>query len=263
MIDRILFKQLTLKRITKSVRSRLVNFFHFLRWRLVLGENEFSFVRSADKAILLANGPSLRELDIENIAEDWDIYGMNRVYLENDILRRLNGLFLANKLVASQFREDFLRLDCPLIVPSSLLGKLEWKDHISFLKFNPMKGGFAKDLTSSFNPASTVTYFALQCLYVLGYKKVIILGLDHNFGTQNSVNFTELMLDDKYHFRSDYFPKGILWETPDLYGSEYWYRIAKESFELDGRELFDATLGGKCEIFDKIDYGDFMQGKFD
>jgi hypothetical protein len=41
---------------------------------------------------------------------------------------------------------------------------------------------------------------------------------------------------------------------PDLLRSEIEYRLAREAFEADGREIYDATIEGKCSIFKKVDY---------
>ena len=59
---------------------------------------------------------------------------------------------------------------------------------------------------------------------------------------------------DDNHFHPNYFPKGYKWQSPDLLRSEIAYGLAKEAFEMDGRKIFDATIGGKCEVFEKIDY---------
>ena len=222
-------------------------------------KNKISAQKRSDTAVLLANGPSLRNLDILDINSDWDIFGMNRIYIDSAIYKRLSGIFLVNKLVASQFQNDFKKLNVPLMVPSNLLSIFVNISGVDVLKFNPFKGGFAKKLSDSFNPSSTVTFFALQVLYVMGYKKVILVGLDHNFGFQKSVNKTETVTEDMHHFSKDYFPKGAKWETPDLSGSDYWYGFAKREYENAGMEIVDATEMGKCQVFDKVNLKDILK----
>lgn len=39
---------------------------------------------------------------------------------------------------------------------------------------------------------------------------------------------------------------------PDLDRSEEAYGAAKRAFEADGRKIYDATIGGKLEVFEKI-----------
>ena len=40
----------------------------------------------------------------------------------------------------------------------------------------------------------------------------------------------------------------------DLLRTEIDFELARRAFEADGREIIDATIGGKCEVFRKTDY---------
>ena len=67
----------------------------------------------------------------------------------------------------------------------------------------------------------------------MGFKEVIIIGLDHYFVEKGRPNKTELRTADKdeSHCHPDYFPKGIKWQLPDLYRSEIAYAHARKAFE--------------------------------
>lgn len=251
-MKKIILKEISIERLVKSLKHRIVNLTQLVFWYLKINKNDITINKKSTTAVLLANGPSLANLDVSKINPEWDVFGMNRIYIDSKIYSRISGIFLVNRLVASQFRSDFENLNIPLVVPSNLLSIFKGVKGIDILRFNPLKGGFAKKITDSFNPASTVTYFALQVLYVMGYRKVILIGLDHNFGNQSSVNKTEKVTKDLHHFNENYFPKGTKWETPDLSGSEYWYDLAKREYKINEIELLDATEMGKCQIFDKI-----------
>ena len=60
--------------------------------------------------------------------------------------------------------------------------------------------------------------------------------------------------DDPNHFSVAYFGKGFRWQLPDLETSEVAYRMARKAYETDGRKVLDATIGGKLDIFEKVDY---------
>ena len=79
--------------------------------------------------------------------------------------------------------------------------------------------------------------------------------MDHNFQLDKSKtpNTKEVYSHSKdvNHFIDNYFPKGVKWETPDLMSSEYFYTIARDHFERNGREIVDCTSGGNCEVFKK------------
>jgi len=96
----------------------------------------------------------------------------------------------------------------------------------------------------------------------MGFSEVLIIGMDHNFITKksNTPNKTEIRDEelDVNHFHPNYFPKGSKWETPDLTSSEYFYSIAKRVFEEDGRKIYDCTINGKCQVFDKAEIKDFI-----
>ena len=58
--------------------------------------------------------------------------------------------------------------------------------------------------------------------------------------------------EDQNHFDPNYFRKGQLWGIPNLEQSEFEYQLARDAFERDGREVLDATVGGKLDIFRKV-----------
>jgi hypothetical protein len=114
---------------------------------------------------------------------------------------------------------------------------------------------FSRDVTGRVFEGSTVTYVALQLAYHLGFAEVILLGVDHSFKTSGRPNVTVISAgDDPDHFSTDYFGKGFRWQLPDLDASERAYALAKTAFENDGRKVVDATIGGKLDVFPKVDY---------
>lgn len=115
--------------------------------------------------------------------------------------------------------------------------------------------GFQKDLKGRVYEGSTVTYVAMQIAYYMGFQEVVLIGVDHSFSTQGPKNAEVVSQgDDPNHFHPGYFGKGFRWHLPDLENSERSYRLAKQAFEADGRKIVDATVGGKLQVFEKVDY---------
>ena len=114
---------------------------------------------------------------------------------------------------------------------------------------------FSPNLAGRVFEGSTVTYVALQLAYHMGFEEVILIGVDHAFTSQGRPNATVISEgSDPDHFSPLYFGKGFRWQLPDLAGSERAYRLAKRAFESDGRRVLDATVGGKLQVFPKVDY---------
>ena len=89
----------------------------------------------------------------------------------------------------------------------------------------------------------------------MGFQQVILIGVDHNYSTTGKPNTTVTSQgDDPNHFSPAYFGKGFRWQLPDLETSEVGYAMARDAYRKVGRELLDATIGGKLTIFPKVDY---------
>jgi hypothetical protein len=60
--------------------------------------------------------------------------------------------------------------------------------------------------------------------------------------------------DDPDHFDSRYFGKGFRWQLPDLETSELAYQMARRAYAQAGRQVLDATVGGRLAVFPKVEY---------
>jgi hypothetical protein len=77
--------------------------------------------------------------------------------------------------------------------------------------------------------------------------------------TQGTPNTTVTSAgDDPNHFTPGYFGAGFKWQLPDLAGSERSYRLARQAYAQAGRQVYDATVGGKLTVFPKRDYRELV-----
>jgi hypothetical protein len=107
---------------------------------------------------------------------------------------------------------------------------------------------------------ATVTNVALQLAFYMGFQQVVLVGVDHSFTSRGAPNQTVVSEgDDPDHFSPDYFGKGFHWQLPDLETSEVGYSLAQRAFRRAGRQVLDATVGGKLQIFPKVDYNSLFQ----
>ncbi|MCD4672156.1 MAG: DUF115 domain-containing protein [Anaerolineaceae bacterium] len=210
------------------------------------------------RCVLMANGPSLAKMDFEKIKNEYTI-GLNRIYLLFDQLPFEPDFFVCvNELVLEQFSSEIAAL--------KMLKFLNWNrrqffdpadKNLGFVKLSMRLGDqFGSDLKKPISSGGTVTFVALQTAFYLGFKEVVIIGMDHNFvdkGTPNKV-VERTSAEDQNHFHPNYFPKGSKWQLPDLRRSEVAYALAREAYEHDGRRIIDATEGGKCQVFEKIEF---------
>jgi hypothetical protein len=114
---------------------------------------------------------------------------------------------------------------------------------------------FSTDVRGRVWEGATVTNVTLQLAFHMGFQQVILIGVDHNYNTRGKPNTTVISQgDDPNHFSPSYFGKGFRWQLPDLDTSEVGYTMARQAYRNAGREVLDATIGGKLTIFPKVDY---------
>jgi hypothetical protein len=165
-----------------------------------------------------------------------------------------------NSHVIKQSKREIIKLSCQSFLASvpALINSVI-SNNVFYLGGTKPNKSFFKDITQGINEGYTVTYVAMQLAYFMGFKNIYLIGVDHNFNQMGSPNETQKMEgNDPNHFDPNYF-KGQEWQLADLEASEVSYVIANYYFSKDGRKIFDATLNGKLNVFDKIDFNEAIK----
>jgi hypothetical protein len=222
----------------------------------------FHNLHRGQRCFVLGNGPSLARTDLGRLRSEFT-FGMNRIYLHFPAMGFATTYYVAvNTLVIEQCAEEILRLPMPRFVTWRARRWLQREPGPIFLDTDytdPEE--FTTDLTGRVFEGSTVTFVALELAYYMGFQEVVLVGVDHSFSTQGSPNVTVVSAgDDQDHFSPSYFGRGFRWQLPDLEASERAYRLAKATFESDGRRVLDATIGGNLQVFPKADYDSLFRG---
>jgi hypothetical protein len=208
-----------------------------------------------ERCFIIGNGPSLKNTDLHKLRWEYTI-GMNRFFLAFPELGFQSSFYLCvNDLVIEQSAPDIQALKMPLFVSWRSRKWLHPTENLAFLHTTYTGPRFARDVSSRVWEGGTVTYTALQLAYHLGFQKVILIGVDHNYVTQGKPNATVTSEgDDPNHFHPGYFGKGFRWQLPDLITWERAYKMARKNYEDSDREVVDATVGGKLQVFNKVNY---------
>lgn len=216
-------------------------------------------VHKGKRAFIIGNGPSLKQTDLGKLKNEIT-FGMNRIYLAFPELGfTTKYICVTNDLVIEQFVNDFLALQVPQFIA--------WRSHRHYPANLPISQlptfvytsytgpKFAADVRGRVWEGATVTNLSLQLAFHMGIEQAILIGVDHNFASKGDANKTVVSEgDDPNHFMPNYFGKGVKWQLPDLDTSEVGYIMAREAYRKAGREVIDATVGGKLTVFPKVDY---------
>lgn len=212
------------------------------------------------RAFIIGNGPSLKHTDLSRLRGEFT-FGLNRIYLMFPQLGfPTTYLVSINDLVIEQCAAELLQVPVPRFFAWRARRHFESLDPPAdelptFLYTTYTGPRFAHDARGRLWEGATVTNVALQLAFHMGFRQVILIGVDHNFVSQGPANTTVVSQgDDPNHFSPAYFGKGFRWQLPDLETSERGYRLARQAYERAGRQVLDATVGGKLQVFDKVAY---------
>jgi hypothetical protein len=181
--------------------------------------------------------------------------GLNKIFLGIQRFKFYPRYYVAvNERVLQQASPEIKKLNAVKFI-GSRGHRLIPEDALTYhLNTSSPPARFSKDLSFGAHEGWTVTHVALQVAYFLGFREVVIIGMDHRYTYSGAPNETvQLSGPDPNHFSPDYF-SGQSWDNPDLAQSEESYRQAKAVFEAEGRRILDATLNGACTVFQKVDY---------
>lgn len=251
-------KTLSLKRIIRAlfIRFRSVPFqisWHLSNKKNLLRLKQFKDIHKGKRCFIIGNGPSLNKMDL-SFLKDEITFGQNRINLLFDKMGFKTTYHVAvNDLVIKQFLDEIKSINVPSFVSWETRKLFRGKQNYFFL-MSSFKETFSPDILKRVGNGATVTYTSMHLAYYMGFEKVYLIGVDHNFKEKELGRNVISNGNDQNHFDPNYFGKGIKWGLANLPQSERAYRQAKKAFEKDGRYIYDATVDGKLEIFEKVSY---------
>ena len=257
-------------RIVYSFRYKLGGFGVFLN-KNEKKINQLKNKHKGKRCFVIGNGPSLNQLDLTHLKNEFT-FGVNAIYLNYEKMQFYPTYYVVeDNLVAEDRKEEINNYDKPqvkffgnflryCIKPDKKSVFLNLIRNYSDFNYTPF---FTENLVRRVGVGGSVTYVCLQLAYHMGFDEVYMIGFDHNYVIPESAKITNKndhsfditsTEDDVNHFNKDYFGKGYRWHDPNVERMEVGFRKADEMFKADGRKVYNATLGGKLEAFERVNY---------
>jgi hypothetical protein len=263
ILEKIKYKN---KKLINFLKSRYNIIFHLNRkvndWNLESLRNKFTDKR----CFILGNGPSLLKCDLSLLKNEVTI-ASNANYLIWDSLEFTpNFLTVEDNLVAEDRRKELSKINSTVkIFPEDLLYCLKPDESTIFVNFNRNYDNFP-NFSERFDEVvywgGTVSYLNLQLAYFLGCTEIYLIGFDHSYQIPDKSKISNFVItsdvDDVNHIHPDYFGKGYRWHDPMLWRMEMAYEKAKDFFIKHNISIFNSTVGGSLEIFDRKDYNELF-----
>jgi len=221
------------------------------------------------RCFIIGNGPSLNKNDLSLLKNEYS-FGVNSFYYKTrETGFRPYFYVVEDSSVMKENIDEIKRYEAPYkFFPTNYRSIHPKEDNTIFFRMN--RGFYEKsspnyavprfstDASKVLYCGQSVTYINLQLAYFMGFSEIYLIGMDFSYVIPDSHKRTGDVLlsdtDDPNHFHKDYFGKGKSWKDPKLDRVALNYRLAKLVYESTGRAIYNATVGGSLEIFERIDY---------
>ncbi|EKE75365.1 6-hydroxymethylpterin diphosphokinase MptE-like protein [Gallaecimonas xiamenensis] len=221
------------------------------------------------RCFILGNGPSLNKVDLSLLKNEYS-FAVNGIFYKTDECGyRPTFYVVEDKAVMADNIERINEYEAPYkFFPINYRSKVKNRKNCLFFRMNtgfykecsPNYGvpRFSTDASRRLYCGQSVTMINLQLAHYLGFSEVYLIGMDFNYEIPKSavVNGKEILSteDDCNHFHPEYFGKGKTWHDPQLDKVLNSYKMMKIVYEASNRRIFNATVGGKLEVFERVDF---------
>jgi hypothetical protein len=218
-----------------------------------------------ERCFFIGNGPSLRAEDLSLLYGNHEItFGFNRIYnifeetqwrptyyisqdekMLKGCVKIVDDLDLTTKFIPIQLRWHY-----DIIIHDALYFNMNWNQDVSPTHFH-----FSDDISHEIFCASTGMYTAAQIAAYMGFSEIYFIGVDHHFQiSQDSKG--EIVIDNTV---KDYFSEKYNTDKSELYipnteKSTLTYIAMKKHCDKLGIKIYNATRGGKLEVFERADF---------
>lgn len=221
---------------------------------------------AGERCFILGGGPSLKKIDPAPLRDEIT-FGVNSIFLIYDWLGFEPTYYVVEDFLVFEdrwrdIRERVGQSTCFFPVQFQH-PEFDRNNHVYFrgiYDFDP-RAGFP---CFSLNPArlmwigGTVIYICMQLALYMGFNRVYLIGMDHNYAKPEHVETAgEVWTShgaDPNHFHPDYFGAGYRWHDPQVERMERAYRRARETYASQGATIMNATVGGQLDVFDRVEY---------
>ncbi len=260
--------------------SRLIRFFALPFMNIIKNYDHQRYLCSPDswylktlkgvhigkRCFIIGNGPSLRAKDLDKIKDEY-AFAANRIYeifnqtdWRPQYYMATDKSFIKDNYQKLQYYDlghMFLRTgeNAALDYPMEKMTRI-FMDYDSFFRVykndnNNWTIYVSEDVSNHIAEGATVTFANIQMALYMGFSEIYLLGVDFSYS---------VVVDKNGNIHNDptvkdYFSGKNYNTTSQIYESTLRaYQIAKEYCDNHNIKIYNATRGGKLEVFERVDF---------
>lgn len=268
--NKVLLHKLNLK-FTKVIALHFINALcaHLQNYQLThfastrWGQNLHSLKDkyTGKRCFIIGNGPSLRPEDLDKLVNEYT-FAFNRIYYIFDQTPWRPTFYCTQDAKIARASAEKIQKEISTSYVFAPIN-LKWYENVDINSdyfFSPKQAGeevpeFSEDIPSRIGVGNTVAYTAMQLAVYMGFREIYLIGVDHSFHTyqdQSGNIITDSTAKD--YFCAEYNQDKDRLFIPKLDLSTLSYLAAQEYAQTHPVKIYNATRGGKLEVFPRVDF---------
>lgn len=224
--------------------------------------------KNSKRCFLIGNGPSLNRTDLDML-KDEVTFAVNGFFLKSEELGWKPTFYLVEDHLVAEDRAAWINdYKGPIKLFPAYLGYMfDRSEDTIFYNHRPRKSyphgfDFSLEADKITYTGCTVTFSMMQIAAYLGFEEIYLVGVDASYaipvdateGKEYGVGVLDMKSDDPNHFDPNYFGKGFRWHDPQVDKMIEAYTEARRTLEGTGQAIYNATVGGQLEVFERRDF---------
>lgn len=212
------------------------------------------------RCFICGNGPSLKAEDLNILSQRGEYtFGMNRIFkIFPQTEWRPSFYICEDNVIMENIQEQVNAIECDYkFIPA----QLNWYYNVDIdnayyfnIHFQEGNHAFSYDASKQLECTGTVTITCIQLAYYMGFSEVYLIGVDHNFSNMTDKDGNKVVDNTVKNYFCDDYDKDVADKVVhDLHYTTRSYELAKEACDKVGFKVYNATRGGKLEVFPRVD----------
>ena len=229
-------------------------------------------IHAGKRCFVIGNGPSLTGKDLDELCGEYT-FAANRIFkIFQETSWRPSYYMTLDLRVIREVQEQLKDYELGHIFVHWSRSKIRgatnkltrvYCEQLAFdihrTRYNDTSAYFSEDVSDHFSTGWTVTFAMIQLAVYMGFTEIYLLGVDHSYShtidDSGKANFDPTVQDyfDNRKYKNTYPAR--------LQSAQYSFEIAKEYCDNHGIKIFNATRGGKLEVFERVDFDTLMMDR--
>lgn len=222
---------------------------------------KYEGIYKGERCFVVCTGPSLTAQDVEALKDECTFSMNSIIKLFAETSWRPTYYVIEDKDVYISLENELMMYDLDNCFAADylmdLINETQAKHKFIFYPldhWNPclkninlsFEHGFSDNPYSVIYAGYTVTFSIIQMAVYMGFKEIYLLGCDCNYS------------GEKRHFKDYNAPLRYSAFTLEQ-KMKRAYQVAREYCDAHGIKIYNATRGGKLEVFERVDFDELMR----